>query len=71
MSPNNRIFLDSVLRPKLRNIPFGFCSFINLDFLLLQAAHFDNNIVLPFLVFNSFESTVFVFCFFFLSLFAL
>ena len=27
----------------------------NLDFLLLHTAHFDDKIVLPFLVFNTFE----------------
>ena len=55
MSPNNRILLNGVLRPKLLNIPFASFSFINLDFLLLHTAHFDNNIVLPFLVFNTFK----------------
>ena len=43
MSPNNGILLNGVLRPKLINNPFVFCSFKNLDFLLLNAAHFDNN----------------------------
>ena len=63
MSPNNGILFNGVLRPKLLNIPFASCPFINLDFFLLQKAHFDDNIVLPFLVFNSSESTFFVFVF--------
>ena len=54
MSPNNGILFNGVLRPKLRNIPFASCSFINLDFSLLHTAYFDNNIVLPFLIFNFF-----------------
>ena len=44
-----------VLRPKLLNIPFAFCSFINLDVLVSHIAHFDNNIVLPLLVFETFR----------------
>ena len=59
MPPNNGILLNGILRPKLLNIPFASCSFINLDFLLLHTAHF----VLAFLV-NSFESTFFFFFFF-------
>ena len=61
MSPNNGILLNGILRPKLLNIPIGSCSVINLDFLLLHTAHFDSNIVLPFFVFNAFESTFYVF----------
>ena len=61
MSPNNEIFLNGVLRPKLLNIPFASCSVINLDFLLLHATHFDNNIDLPFLVLKTFEFTFSVF----------
>ena len=57
MSPNNGILLVGVLRPKLLNNPFASCFIINLDFLLSHTAHFDNNIVLPFLVFNTFEFT--------------
>ena len=60
MSPNNGILLNGVLRPKLLNFPFASCSFINFDFLLPHAAHFHDNIVLPFFVFNTFESIVFV-----------
>ena len=48
MSPNNGILLDGFLRPKLFNISFASCSFIDLDFLLPHRAHFDD--VLPFLV---------------------
>ena len=61
MSPNNGILLNGVLRPKLLNIPFASYSFINLDFFLLHTAHFDDNTVLPCLVFNTFESTFLVF----------
>ena len=57
MSHNNGILFNGVLRPKLLNNAFAFCSFINLHFLLLHTAHFGNNIVLPFLVFNTFQST--------------
>ena len=65
MSPNNGILLNCVLRPKLLNIPFASCCFINLDFLLPHTARFDDNTVLPFLVFNTFEPTIFFFFFFF------
>ena len=57
MSPNNGILFNGVFRPKLLNNPFASCSFINLDFLLLHTAHFDDNIDLPFLVFNTLEFT--------------
>ena len=57
MSPNNEILLNGVLRPKILNSPFASCSFINLDFLLPHTTHFDNNIVLPFLVFKTFRYT--------------
>ena len=60
MSPSNVIFLNGVLGPKLLNIHFASCPFINLDCLLLHTAHFDTKIVLPFFVFNTFESTFFV-----------
>ena len=63
MSPNNGILLSGVLKPKLLNNPFHFCSFTNLDFLLLHTAHFDDNIVLPFLVFNIFNiHSFYLFC---------
>ena len=63
MSSSNGILLTGVLKPKLLNIPCASCSFINLDFLRLPTKHFDDNTVLPFLVFNTFESTLFVFLF--------
>ena len=62
MSPNDGILLNGVLRSKLFNIPFASCFFINRYFLLLHIAHFHVTIVLPFLIFNSLESTFFVFC---------
>ena len=68
MSPSNGIFGNGVLRPKLLNILFGSWSFINLDFLLLHIVHFDDIIVLPFLVFSSFEATFFFSFFFFFAL---
>ena len=58
MSLNNGILFNGVLSPKLLINPFASCSFINLDFLLPHAAHFDDNIVLPFLVFKTYESTL-------------
>ena len=61
MSPNNGIFVNGVLRPKLLNIPFSSCSFINLDFLIQHTAHSDYNIPLPFLYFNTFKLTFSVF----------
>ena len=61
MSPNNGILLNDVLKLKLLNIPFASCSFINLDFLKLHIAHFNNNVDLSFFVFKTFESTFFVF----------
>ena len=60
MSPNNGILLNGVLRPKLLNIPFASYYFINLDFLLLHTAHFDDNIALDlhffFFVFFAFQT---------------
>ena len=51
---------NGVLRPRLLNNRFASCSFINLDFLLPHTAHFDDNIDLPFLVFNTLEFTFFL-----------
>ena len=62
MSPNNGILLNGVLRSKLLNIPFAACSFINLHYLLQHIVHFDDNIVLSFSVFKTFEFTFSVFC---------
>ena len=64
MSPNNGILFNGVLRPKLLNIPFTPCFFFNLDFLLPHTAHVDENTVLSFLVFNTFESTFSAFFYF-------
>ena len=61
MFPNNGILFNGVLRPKLLNIPLASCSFLNLDFLLPHTTNFDDNIVLQFLVFNTFEFTFSVF----------
>ena len=46
--------------PKLLNNPLASCFFRILDFLLLHKPHFADNIVLPILVFNTFESTFFL-----------
>ena len=52
MSPKKRILFNGVLIPKPLNNPFVSCSFTNLDFLISLTAHFDDDIVLPFLVYN-------------------
>ena len=67
MLPNNGILFNGVLRFKPGNIPFGFFSSINNNFLLLCTAQFDNIIVVSFLVFNSFDFTFCVIFFFFLT----
>ena len=54
MSPNDGIFLNGVLRTKMLNTLLPACFLINLDFLQLHIAHFDNSIVLPLLVFKTF-----------------
>ena len=46
-------FFNGVLRAKLLNIPLAFYFLINIDFLLPHTTHFDNNIILPVLVFAS------------------
>ena len=61
MSPNNETLLNGVLRLKLLDNPFGFCSFINLVFLVLYTAHFNDKNVLLSLVFKTLESTPSVF----------
>ena len=61
MPTNNGILFSGVLRPKLLNNPFAFCSYMNVDLLLPNTAHFDNNIDRPFLVFKTFEFTFSVF----------
>ena len=67
ISPSNGTLLNGVLRLKLLNIPFASCFLINFDFLLSHTAHFDNNIVLPLLVFETlgFMFSVVVVVFFF------
>ena len=57
----NVILLKDVLIPKLLNNPFSSCSFINLDFLLLHTAHFDNKTNLPFFVFINFAYFLYLF----------
>ena len=54
MSPDNGTLLNGLIL----NNRFASCSFINLDSLLPHTAYFDNNIVLPFLVFITFGSTL-------------
>ena len=61
MSPNNGILFNGVLRSRLFKNLFALCSSINLKFLLLYIPHFDNYIILPFLVFKTFEITFSVF----------
>ena len=53
MSFNIGILLKSVLILRILNNPIPFCFFINLDFLVLHTAHFDNIIVPPFIVFET------------------
>ena len=56
------ILLKGVLIPKLLNNPVSFYFFlINLDFLLPHIAQFDNTIVLPLLVAETFRSILSVF----------
>ena len=50
MSPNIGNLLNGVLISSFPNNPFDSCFLINLDFLLLHIAHFDNIIILPLLV---------------------
>ena len=54
--PNNGILIGGVLIHELLNNLFASCSFTDLDVLLPHMTHFDDNTVLPFLVFNSFGS---------------
>ena len=61
MSPSNRILPNDILRSKLLNNSYASCFFINLVFLPLLTAHFDDNNVILFLVFNNFEFTFSVF----------
>ena len=61
ISPNTGILLKGVLIPKLLYIPFASCFLINLDFLLLDIAHFDIIISLPLLVLDTWGFTFFVY----------
>ena len=61
MSPNNGILLNGILRPKLLNIHFDSCSFINFDFLLPHTTHIDDNVVLPLLIFETLGFRFFIF----------
>ena len=54
ISPNIGILLKQVLIPNLLNNSLASSFFINLDFLLLHTAHFDNCIILQLLVFETF-----------------
>ena len=62
MPPSIGILFNGVLIPKLLNNHFASCLLINLDFLLLHIAHFDNIINLPLLVLETCGSIFFV-CF--------
>ena len=53
MSPNISILLKGVLISRLTNNPFASCFLINLAFLVLHTAHFDNIIFPPFIVLKS------------------
>ena len=56
------MLFNGVLRPKLLNNPFAFCSLINFDFLVPHIAHVDKFIILPLVVF---ETLAFIFSAFF------
>ena len=60
-SSNKGILLKGVLIPRLLNNPFASCFLINFDFLEPHIAHFDNIIVLPLLVAETFRSILSVF----------
>ena len=56
ISPNIGTLLNGILLLKLLNSLFVSRSLINLDFLLLHTAHFDNIVFLPLLVFETLGS---------------
>ena len=64
-SPNIGILLNGVLKHNYLIILLLLVFLINLDFLLPHIAHFDNNIALPLLVFETTGSIFSVFFFFF------
>ena len=72
ISSNNGILLNGVLRTKFFNIPLASYFLINLELLLLHIAHFDNIIVLSFLVFETLGFMLLLllllFCFVFFAL---
>ena len=41
MSPNNGTLLNGVLRSKVLNKSFAYCSFTNINFLISHTEHFD------------------------------
>ena len=61
ISPNIGILPNGVLIPSLLNNPFASYFLINLDFLLLHIAHFDNIISLPLLVLETYGLMFFVY----------
>ena len=64
-SPDTGISVTGVLIPRLLNNAFASCFLINFAFLEPHIAHFDNVIVLPLLVAETFGSILSVFLFFF------
>ena len=56
-----KLFLRNVLKPRSLNNPFASCFLINFDFLELNTPHFDNIVVIPLLVAETFGSILSVF----------
>ena len=52
------MLLNDLLIPKVLRNPLPSCSVINLNFLLLYKAHFDNSIILLVLIFITFGFTI-------------
>ena len=65
--PNKGILLKGVFIPKLLNNLLTSCSLINFNFLLSHTLHFDKSIILPFLVYATFEFLLSVFFFYALN----
>ena len=61
-SPNKGILLKGALIPRLLNNPFASCFLINFDYLEPHIADFDNIIVLPLLVAETFGPYSQYFC---------
>ena len=55
------LFYNGALMAQLLNDPLASCSSLNLYLFLPQTSHFDDSIVLPFLVFDTFKSMFSVF----------